>query len=84
MRTGCQTGRSDSPNKLGQYDHPEVQAGVREILDVCKAHDVPTGWFHTTMDNVEQIVADGYRLLMSGSTRSYTLLHKGRAAAGRD
>ncbi len=81
------TGEGDLSQELGvprQYDHPEVQAGVREILDVCKAHNVPNGWFHTTMDNVEQIVADGYRLLMSGSTRSYTLLHKGRVAAGRN
>ena len=81
------TFEGDLSQELGvprQYDHPEVQAGVREILDVCKAHNVPNGWFHTTMDNVEQIVADGYRLLMSGSTRSYTLLHKGRVAAGRN
>lgn len=80
------TGEGDLSQELGyprQYDHPEVLAGVREILDVCKAHNVPNGWFHTTSDNVEQVVADGYRLLMAPSSRSYAVLQKGRAAAGR-
>jgi hypothetical protein len=44
---------------------------------------VPNGWFHTTLDNVEQVIRDGYRVLMAPSSRSYAVLHKGRAAAGR-
>ena len=80
------TGEGDLSQELGfprQYDHPEVLAGVQEILDVCKAHNIPNGWFHTTLDNVEQKVADGYRLFIAGSSRSYAVLHKGRAVSNR-
>jgi 4-hydroxy-2-oxoheptanedioate aldolase len=79
-------GEGDLSQELGvprQYEHPEVLAGVQEILDTCKAAGVPCGWFHTTLDNVDQKVADGFRLFMAPSTRSYAVLQKGRAAAGR-
>lgn len=79
-------GEGDLSQELGvprQYEDSEVLAGVREVLDVCKAHNVPNGWFHTTMDNVEQKVADGYRVFIAGSRRSHDLLHKGRTVAGR-
>jgi 4-hydroxy-2-oxoheptanedioate aldolase len=80
------TGEGDLSQELGvprQYEHPEVLAGVQEILDICKAHNVPNGWFHTTLDNVDQKIADGYRLFIAGSSRSYAVLNKGRTAAGR-
>ncbi len=51
--------------------------GVREILAICKAHNVPNGWFHTTLDNVEQVIQDGYRVLMAPSSRSYAVLQQG-------
>ena len=38
---------------------------VKEILDICKAHKVPNGWFHTTLGNVEQVIRDDYRVLMA-------------------
>lgn len=79
-------GEGDLSQELGfprQYNHPEVLSLVREVLDICKAHNVPNGWFHTTLDNVEQKVADGYRVFIAPSSRSYALLQKGRAAAGR-
>jgi 4-hydroxy-2-oxoheptanedioate aldolase len=79
-------GEGDLSQELGfprQYEHPEVAAGVREILDVSKAHNVPCGFFHTTPDNVEQLISDGYRWLISGPGRNYTVVNKGRAAAGR-
>ncbi len=80
------TGEGDLSQELGyprQYDHPEVLQGVRDILAICKAHHVPNGWFHTTLDNVEQVIQEGYRVLMAPSARSYAVLHKGRSAAGR-
>jgi len=80
------TGEGDLSQELGvprQYDHPEVLAGVHEILDICKAHNMPNGFWHTTNDNVERLVSDGYRYLMAGPSRSFTVLQKGRAAAGR-
>ena len=80
------TGEGDLSQELGfprQYDHPEVLAGVKEILDVCKAHNMPNGFWHTTDDNVERLISDGYRYLMAGPSRSYSILNKGRKAAGR-
>jgi 4-hydroxy-2-oxoheptanedioate aldolase len=80
------TGEGDLSQELGhprQYDHPDVLKGVKEILDICKAHQVPNGWFHTTLDNVDQVIKDGYRVLMAPSSRSYAVLNKGRTAAGR-
>ena len=80
------TGEGDLSQELGfprQYDHPEVAGGVREILDVCKAHNVPNGFWHTTMDNVERLIAYGYRYLMAGPSRSFNVVNTGRKAAGR-
>jgi 4-hydroxy-2-oxoheptanedioate aldolase len=80
------TGEGDLSQELGpprQYDHPDVRQGFKEILDIFKANQVPNGWFHTTLDNVEQVIQDGYRVLMAPSSRSYAVLHKGRTAAGR-
>jgi 4-hydroxy-2-oxoheptanedioate aldolase len=80
------TGEGDLSQELGvprQYDHPEVAGGVREILDICKEHNIPNGFWHTTMDNVERLINDGYRYLMAGPTRSFSIVNKGREAAGR-
>jgi 4-hydroxy-2-oxoheptanedioate aldolase len=80
------TGEGDLSQELGvprQYDHPEVAGGVKEILDICKDHNIPNGFWHTTADNVERLIADGYRYLMAGPSRSYQIVTKGRQAAGR-
>lgn len=80
------TGEGDYSQELGvprQYEHPSVLAGVREILKICKDHNVPNGWYHTTMDNVEQIIDDGYKLIMAPGSRSFSLLTKGRQHAKR-
>ena len=84
---GCiLTGEGDLSQELGvprQYEHPDVLAGVKEIMEVCKAHKMPNGWFHTSMDNVDQIVKEGYQYIMSGPGRTHGVLQKGRAAAGK-
>jgi len=80
------TGEGDLSQELGvprQYDHPEVAGGVKEILDICKEHNIPNGFWHTTMDNVERLINDGYRYLMAGPTRSFSIVNKGREVAGR-
>jgi 4-hydroxy-2-oxoheptanedioate aldolase len=80
------SGEGDLSQELGvprQYDHPEVAGGVKEILDVCKEHNMPNGFWHTTMDNVERLINDGYRYLMAGPTRSFSIVNKGREVAGR-
>jgi 4-hydroxy-2-oxoheptanedioate aldolase len=80
------SGEGDLSQELGvprQYDHPEVAGGVKEILDICKAHNMPNGFWHTTNDNVERLIADGYRYLMAGPSRSYSIVNKGLEASGR-
>jgi 4-hydroxy-2-oxoheptanedioate aldolase len=80
------SGEGDLSQELGvprQYDHPEVAGGVKEILDICKANNMPNGFWHTTMDNVERLIKDGYRYLMAGPTRSFSIVNKGREVAGR-
>jgi 4-hydroxy-2-oxoheptanedioate aldolase len=80
------SGEGDLSQELGvprQYDHPEVAGGVKEILDICKANNMPNGFWHTTMDNVERLINDGYRYLMAGPTRSFSIVNKGREVAGR-
>lgn len=80
------SGEGDLSQELGvprQYDHPEVAGGVKEILDICKENNMPNGFWHTTMDNVERLINDGYRYLMAGPTRSFSIVNKGREIAGR-
>jgi len=80
------SGEGDLSQELGvprQYDHPEVAGGVKEILDICKENNMPNGFWHTTMDNVERLINDGYRYLMAGPTRSFSIVNKGREVAGR-
>jgi 4-hydroxy-2-oxoheptanedioate aldolase len=38
---------------------------------------------HVTADNVEQVLDDGYRFLMSAPVRTYPGLERGRALTGR-
>ena len=61
----------------------EDRQTAKEILDICKANDMPNGFWHTTMDNVERLINDGYRYLMAGPTRSFSIVNKGREVAGR-
>lgn len=79
-------GEGDLSQELGvprQYDHPDVLAGVHQIRDVCLDAKIPVGFWHTTDANVESLLEEGYRYLMAGPGRSYSVVNKGRAAAGR-
>ena len=79
-------GEGDLSQDLGfprQYDHPTVAAAIDEILGICKAHNVVCGHPHVDANNVETLLAKGYRWLMSGPTYSFAGLEKGLKAAGR-
>ena len=79
-------GEGDLSQELGvprQYENPEVLTLVKEVNDICKAHNVNRGWFHTTMDNVAERIEMGYNVFIANSSRTHALLHKGREAAGR-
>ena len=79
-------GEGDLSQELGvprQYDHPVVVEAMAEVVATCKAHDVPVGHPHVNAGNVERILDQGYRFLMSGPVRTTTGLDRGREPPGR-
>ena len=79
-------GDGDLSQELGhprRYDHPDVIAAAREIVAICKDHQVTCGYPRVTAENAEELVAQGYRWLMPLQEYSFTALERGRKAAGR-
>lgn len=79
-------GEGDLSQDLGfprQYEHPTVASAIDEILAICKAHDVPCGHPHVDAGNVEELLAKGFRWLMTKPTLSFDGLQRGREIAGR-
>jgi 4-hydroxy-2-oxoheptanedioate aldolase len=67
-------GEGDLSQELGfprQYEHPEVAAAMRRIVEICHKHKVIVGNPHTTAKNHDRLVGEGYRLLMPAPQRSY-------------
>lgn len=82
---GVIIGEGDLSQELGfprQYDHPQVKEAMHHIAATCRKHDVPVGHPHVTSSNVEQVVADGYRLIVSAPVRTYGAIHKAREVLG--
>lgn len=78
-------GEGDLSQALGfarQYEHPEVLDAMRRIVEICKKHNVVVGNPHTTVQNYERLLAEGYRFLMSAPSRSYGVVGKGRELVG--
>ena len=78
-------GEGDLSQQLGfprQYEHPVVHDHMLKIVAACKKHDVPVGHPHVTSKNVDGVVAEGYRWLVSAATRSYGALEKARTLSG--
>ncbi|WP_137787749.1 aldolase/citrate lyase family protein [Sphingomonas sp. 3P27F8] len=81
----CLIGEGDLSQALGyprQYDHPEVIDATRRIAETCHKHKVVVGNPHTSAKNIERLVEEGYRFLMSAPTRSYGVVGQGRELAG--
>ena len=79
-------GEGDLSQDLGfprQYEHPTVAAAIDEILAICKAHNVVCGHPHANAKNIEELVAKGYRWLMTSPTYSFAGLEKGLKTSGR-
>ena len=78
-------GEGDLSQELGvprQYEHPlMVEAGAK-ILAACKKHNVVMANPHVNQGNVERLLAEGYRLLLSAPSRSYGVVGKGKELAG--
>jgi len=79
-------GEGDLSQELGhprQYEHPEVLDAMAHIVATCKKHNVVVGHPHVDASNVERLLGQGYRFLMTAPVRSYAGLDKGRQLAGR-
>lgn len=79
-------GEGDLSQELGyprQYEHPKVLEAMAEVVRTCKENNVVVGHPHVDANNVERILAEGYRFLMTAPVRSYAGLEKGLKLAGR-
>jgi 4-hydroxy-2-oxoheptanedioate aldolase len=79
-------GEGDLSQELGfprQYEHPVVLEWINRVVQTCKAHNVPVGHPHVDTKNVERVLAEGYRFLMTAPVRTYAGLDAGRKLAGR-
>ena len=79
-------GEGDLSQELGyprQYEHPVVKEAMAQIVATCKKHNVPVGHPHVTAKNVESVLAQGYRFLMSSPLRSYATIQRARELTGR-
>lgn len=79
-------GEGDLSQELGhprQYDHPVVAEAINEIFSICKAYNVPCGHLHPDAKNIERLIESGYRFLMPGAPRSFSVLEQGLKLAQR-
>jgi 4-hydroxy-2-oxoheptanedioate aldolase len=60
-----------------------MREAKRRVLDICGERGVAVGHPHVTVDNAEQVIADGYRFLMAAPVRSYPALELGRSLTDR-
>jgi 4-hydroxy-2-oxoheptanedioate aldolase len=74
-------GEGDLSQELGfprQYEHPVVKEAMDQIVETCKRRNVPVGHPHVTSKNVDSVLAQGYRWLVSAPVRSYAALERAR------
>ena len=79
-------GEGDLSQDLGyprQYEHPAVVEAMTAIRQICREHDVPCGHPHVEAHNLERVLAEGYRFLMTAPVRSYAVLDACRKKLGR-
>lgn len=79
-------GEGDLSQELGfprQYDHLDVLSAMAEVVACCKEHNVPVGHPHANAGNMERLIDEGYRFLMTGASRTYPGLEKGLEITGR-
>ena len=78
-------GEGDLSQELGfprQYDHPQVHEAMEHIVATCKKYQVAVGHPHVTTANVERVVAEGFRFLMSTPVRTYGAIQKAKEILG--
>jgi len=79
-------GEGDLSQELGvprEFEHPTVMAHKERILEVCAARGVAVGHPHVTAKNVDEVVEQGYRVLLTAPVVSHPGLVRGHAITGR-
>jgi 4-hydroxy-2-oxoheptanedioate aldolase len=79
-------GEGDLSQELGvprQLEHPLMIEARKRIVGICQENDVVVGHPHVTAGNVERVLDEGYRFLMSAPVRSFPGLELGRKLTGR-
>ncbi|WP_323013840.1 HpcH/HpaI aldolase family protein [Devosia sp.] len=79
-------GEGDLSQELGhprEYEHPLVLKAMAHIVAACKRHDVVVGHPHVGTHNVERVLDEGYRFLMTAPESVDPALVLGRRLAGR-
>lgn len=79
-------GEGDLSQELGyprEYEHPLVLEWVARAVHACHEQGVVVGHPHVDSGNVERILREGYRFLMTAPVRTYAALEIGRKLAGR-
>lgn len=79
-------GEGDLSQALGQprnYEHPVVKDAMNHVVETCKKYNVPVGHPHVTAGNVEKLIAQGYKFLMSAPVKTYEAVHKGKELSGK-
>ena len=64
-------------------EHPELVRLQKHALEVARGYDVAVGHAHVDAGNVERILEEGYRFLMTFPRRDFGALHKGLQLTGR-
>ncbi|HAL46618.1 MAG: hypothetical protein FI707_07480 [SAR202 cluster bacterium] len=63
-------GPNDLSISLGvpdQYDHPDYEAALREVIRICKAHNVPNLFHHQTVELSIKWLREGVRFVLYSS-----------------
>jgi 4-hydroxy-2-oxoheptanedioate aldolase len=79
-------GEGDLSQELGlprQYEHPTVLQWMARVVETCKKYGVAVGHPHAEAANMERLLAEGYRFLMSAPARTYAGLEAGLRLSGR-
>ena len=79
-------GEGDLGQELGfprQYDHPLLLEAIAKILDICKKFGVAVGHAHADENNMQKLIEEGFRFIMTTTKRSDSDLEKGLELTGR-
>ena len=79
-------GEGDLGQELGyprQYDHPALLEAIAEIVAVSHEHGAIVGHPHANAGNMQRLLDEGFRFLMTATARSDTDLEIGLELTGR-